>query len=295
MEWQVWRTSNQLLYKSVTSLKCFLKSRSQGSRLWWDLGLVQHDLLCLITTSETTKWINSFAFFSSCKEVCMPWFGEYHIALFEQMPTSSTHSLYVLLDHQTRSVRDLSHVWSIEASPTVKAFSWSHSKIVFWLCGSFMQEANDCSQQVPPLPKRWRNTNHLHLNYSKTKHLGASKIEFFQIAIYFNGSSKQVPGREFSFKRLAYEDLRERESMEWGGTAIHEKPRDSEDGTDDGHANEDVLLVAAIEIVFHPRSESSSSSAASAVDAAATAAFSCHFNSSSRSFFACRSGILVFK
>lgn len=67
--------------------------------------------------------------------------------------------------------------------------------------------------------------------------------------------------------------------MEWGGTATHEIPRDSEDGTDDGHANEDVLLVAAVEIVFHPRSESSSSSSsyASAVDAAAAAAFSCHF------------------
>lgn len=64
--------------------------------------------------------------------------------------------------------------------------------------------------------------------------------------------------------------------MEWGGTAIHEIPRDSEDGTDDGHANEDVLLVAAVQIVFHPRSESSSSYA-SAVDAAAAAAFSCHF------------------
>lgn len=63
-------------------------------------------------------------------------------------------------------------------------------------------------------------------------------------------------------------------SIEWGDTAIHENPRGSEDDAEDGHANEDVLLVAAIEIVFHPRSEPSSSPINTP---AAAAAFGSHF------------------
>lgn len=63
-------------------------------------------------------------------------------------------------------------------------------------------------------------------------------------------------------------------SIEWGGTAIHENPRGSEDDAEDGHANEDVLLVAAVEIVFHPRSEPSSSPVNTP---AAAAAFGSHF------------------
>lgn len=39
-------------------------------------------------------------------------------------------------------------------------------------------------------------------------------------------------------------------------TSGGEEPGDAEDGGDDGDARDDVLLVAAVEVVVHPRSES---------------------------------------
>lgn len=53
---------------------------------------------------------------------------------------------------------------------------------------------------------------------------------------------------------------REREKGRKGnGTSIHEEPGSTEDDGDDGDAGQDVLLVAAVQIAFHPRPEAACS------------------------------------
>lgn len=70
-------------------------------------------------------------------------------------------------------------------------------------------------------------------------------------------------------QRLAKHNIEEREREVKNRTSVHEVPGNGEDGADKNDAGHDVLLVAAVQVVLHPRPKALSCRCATAFGVAA--------------------------